>query len=549
MFINAYQHFRQTALAFLVLAGAAALAPSENAHAADKRYTVTLPSFTVTLNGQTVDNRNRDYPLIVYNDITYFPMTWFDCRFLGLENAWSPEQGLSVRQSNITAPYHDYASAEANTSRSYRAELADGSITVNGQAIDNRSEEYPLLSFRDITYFPLTWRFAHDAFGWDYSYTDAEGLAIRSSNPQVKDAGLPGYAANNGFAVYKGYYYFVETVDAINHVYRSPLSDPGSREQVYEYEYSTLYGPNTRLGFGIRDDGLWLSYHIGGATMGRNLYMKLNEDGSAEEGPAGYVDFYTTPLGRLIVDRGVPPHPGNLTLSRLGTSVSGEASVSENPAPVAFGDPSTIYGWKITASADSIGYGDGDTEVIGNEVYTLASHYPVSKENQAEANRIWRISLETGARVQISREPVDKFKITGDGRILYVKASDGLLYASDLDGRQEMLLSGQQKVYEFSSVGEEVFFTVLEDGWLHRLFRAENGKEATAVSDQAFSAVYFANDRILAQTAGNTPALYIYDSQGKLLTRIAGKTEALFQDGEYLLLKLADEPLLKVFQF
>lgn len=65
-----------------------------------------------------------------------------------------------------------------------RAELAEGPITVNGQTIDNRTEEYPLLSFRNITYFPLTWRY---------------------------DARLPEYAANNGFAVYKGYYYFAET--------------------------------------------------------------------------------------------------------------------------------------------------------------------------------------------------------------------------------------------------------------------------------------------------------------------------------------------------
>lgn len=542
MFINAYRHFRQTALAVLVLAGAAALAPSENAHAADKRYTVTLPSFTVTLNGQTVDNRNRDYPLIVYNDITYFPMTWFDCRFLGLENAWSPEQGLSVRQSNVTAPYHDYASAEANTSRSYRAELADGSITVNGQAIDNRSEEYPLLSFRDITYFPLTWRFAHDAFGWDYSYTDAEGLAIRSSNPQVKDAGLPGYAANNGFAVYKGYYYSVETVDAINHVYRSPLSDPGAREQVYEYEYSTTYGPNPRLSFSARDGGLWLSYHMGGGIMGHDEYVKLHEDGTAEKGPSGKVDFRDSSLGRVLVSYFVAPSPPNLMMIPSGSPAEAEL--------VVLGDPSMIYGWAISISDDGgTNYATGNLQVVGTDLYTHGSSYPLSPENRQNSKRIWRIDLKTGNPTLISREPVDKFKVTGDGRILYVKASDGLLYASDLDGRQEMLLSGQQKVYEFSSVGEEVFFTVLEDGWLHRLFRAENGKEATAVSDQAFSAVYFANDRILAQAPGNMPTLNIYDSQGKLLTRIVGKTEALFQDGEYLLLKLADETSLKVFRF
>ena len=41
----------------------------------------TLPSFPVTLNGTVIDNSYRQYPLLVYNNITYFPMTYYDCRF------------------------------------------------------------------------------------------------------------------------------------------------------------------------------------------------------------------------------------------------------------------------------------------------------------------------------------------------------------------------------------------------------------------------------------------------------------------------------------
>ena len=50
--------------------------------------TVTLPTFKVVFNNTNVDNRYSKYPLIVYNDITYFPMTYSDCRFLGLETKW-----------------------------------------------------------------------------------------------------------------------------------------------------------------------------------------------------------------------------------------------------------------------------------------------------------------------------------------------------------------------------------------------------------------------------------------------------------------------------
>ena len=50
------------------------LSPVPQALAADM-VQVTLPSFSVTLNGQTTGNDYSQYPLLVYKDITYFPMT------------------------------------------------------------------------------------------------------------------------------------------------------------------------------------------------------------------------------------------------------------------------------------------------------------------------------------------------------------------------------------------------------------------------------------------------------------------------------------------
>ncbi len=535
MFPTSYKLGSRIVLAGLILAGASILFVPGKTQAADSRLTVTLPSFSVTLNGKTVDNRNREYPLIVYKDITYFPMTWYDSRYLGLENTWSPDQGLTVQQSDITAAYHDYASAEANAARSYRAELAEGPITVNGQAIDNLTEEYPLLSFRNITYFPLTWRYAHDAFNWEYDWSDSNGLSIRSGSPQVKDAELPEYAAANGFAVYKDYYYFTDTDGPLNHIYRSPVSNPGAREHVYEYTYT-----NPNLSFSVRDGSLWLFYHTGGAIMGSDHYVKLNDDGTAEEGPSGKVDFRDSPIGRVLVNYFVAPDPPNLKLVP-----------ADSPEPVILGDPSMIYGWAIRISDDGgTAYSRGNLQVIGTDLYIHGSPSPVSPENRQESKRIWRIDLKTRKPALISKEPVDRFKVTEDGRILYVKSADGLLYSSDLNGQQETLLSGQHKVSQSYPVGEEVFYTVLqEDGWLYRLYKGRDGKEPERVSEEAFPSIYFTPNRVLAQTAGNMPTLNIYDSQGKLLTRIAGKAEALFTDGERMLLKLEDEASLRVFQF
>jgi hypothetical protein len=62
------------------------LSPSGHSQAADVSVRVTLPDFAVNLNGHTVENQFREYPLLDYHDITYFPMTWYDSRFAQQKN-------------------------------------------------------------------------------------------------------------------------------------------------------------------------------------------------------------------------------------------------------------------------------------------------------------------------------------------------------------------------------------------------------------------------------------------------------------------------------
>lgn len=154
--------------------------------------TVTLPTFPVTLNGVTMEQSTSQYPMLVYKDITYVPMTWADTRLLGLESNWTQQGGLVIEKSGTVqdqktaqSAYQPYKADTANA-KSYKAVTASGKITVNGKAITNSSEEYPLLVFRDVTYFPLTWRFAVTEFGWDYSFDSKNGLVI---TPKVVASG------------------------------------------------------------------------------------------------------------------------------------------------------------------------------------------------------------------------------------------------------------------------------------------------------------------------------------------------------------------------
>ena len=56
----------------------------------DTTVTVTLPTFAVALNDTKIDSAHSEYPLIVYRDITYFPMTYHASRFLHLKSSWYP---------------------------------------------------------------------------------------------------------------------------------------------------------------------------------------------------------------------------------------------------------------------------------------------------------------------------------------------------------------------------------------------------------------------------------------------------------------------------
>lgn len=151
---------------------------------------VKIPEFKVTLNNVEIDSSVSQYPLIVYNYITYFPMTWSYARGMGLETVYSEERGLVIRKANKIEPIIPDTDGNNDMGKVYYATVPEFLISVNGKQIDNAQEEYPLFVFRDITYFPLTWRFAVEEFGWKYTWSEREGLSVNADNRKQSE-GLP----------------------------------------------------------------------------------------------------------------------------------------------------------------------------------------------------------------------------------------------------------------------------------------------------------------------------------------------------------------------
>ena len=139
----------------------------------------------VTLNGQVIDNKNAKYPLLTYSNITYFPMTYQLSRFMGVETDWNN----AAKSLNITAggAQSAYVAEPGKAPRgSVSVTLPSYRISVNGALIDNKEATYPIFNYNGVTYFPLTFRYAYESFGWGYQWDAENGLRIDTTTAPAR---------------------------------------------------------------------------------------------------------------------------------------------------------------------------------------------------------------------------------------------------------------------------------------------------------------------------------------------------------------------------
>lgn len=148
------------------------------AMAKDTTVKVRIAPFKTTILEQVVDNANVEYPLITYKDITYFPMTYDMCAALWLCSGFDSEKGLFITkhfQDSYGREIKPYGENKKNYyNKDYQAVIPTYPIYLNGISIDNSKEEYPLLNFRGVTYFPMTWRFAYEELNFDIEWSEKD---------------------------------------------------------------------------------------------------------------------------------------------------------------------------------------------------------------------------------------------------------------------------------------------------------------------------------------------------------------------------------------
>lgn len=425
---------------------------------------VSLPTFKITLNGEVMDPDYSQYPVIVYKDITYFPMTYADCRFLGLETSWKGQrEGLLIEATGVTAAYRPYITTVRNN-RSQTAVIPAYPIQINGQKIDQKKEPYPLLSFRNITYFPMTWKFGVEAFGWDYRFDLQNGLVIKSSNPKLNQIRLSDdwtKAAEGDpqkpVVVTSDHIYYQGTKGRIM---QAPLTAPLRSRQVFQlpiwsYGDGTAY-VNARMtaNYGAP----LLSYHQGGAVMGSDVLVSLKADGTSTVLNEGYYYYKAFGDDSVRYYTGSAPSGGNLEAKTSATEWK------------KIGSPNHLYGWAWRADAISSG-GTGSDNVYkaGDQLYLLA--FDLNK--QSSTTGIYSVNLKTNDTVRIIDREVLNFQM--DGEAIYYQ-SGGSLYRYNLKERKEILLKSA-----LASPNSIQWFTVLNGSvyWQDaqtRLFYDQAGK-------------------------------------------------------------------------
>ncbi|MFC4778199.1 hypothetical protein ACFO9Q_15470 [Paenibacillus sp. GCM10023252] len=173
-------------LLFTAVAGAGAAGSAPASAAQQQNVSVKLPTYAVHVNGVTLDSARAAYPVVVYKGITYFPMTWNYARALGLTTAWNKTTGLTIQsQPNGREPLKQDNSGRNKAGQAYTAKIASFPIKVNNEVVVNAKQKYPILQFRDVTYFPMTWHFTHDLFKWENEWNAKTGYHVRGTQEQM----------------------------------------------------------------------------------------------------------------------------------------------------------------------------------------------------------------------------------------------------------------------------------------------------------------------------------------------------------------------------
>ncbi len=136
-----------------------------------KKATAHIPDYQIIIDDSVVYYADSLYPFLNYKGITYLPMTYEYARAMNLATGYLEGSAFMVAYNPCDDKLPVYETTLNHKNNTVL--IPDGySIYVNGKKVDNNNADYPLLNFKGVTYFPMTWEYAVDNFGWEISFGD-----------------------------------------------------------------------------------------------------------------------------------------------------------------------------------------------------------------------------------------------------------------------------------------------------------------------------------------------------------------------------------------
>jgi hypothetical protein len=238
---------------------------------------IEVITFSVNINGESIDNMHSDYPLISYKDITYFPMTWDFSQSLGLETSWSAANGLSIKSISTRAQLKQSLNSNNENVQLKMASKPRFKITIDGMDIDNSTEMYPILVYRDITYFPLTWKFAVETFGWDYNWSNEKGLEIsamgnNNSSEQNGTQNPETETENTPISVFTD-----EDIELLGLSINENATDKEKADAIYNWQHNNIIFADSTQSYNDAADAMRFNYYFGDIYTTKNMIEQMKD--------------------------------------------------------------------------------------------------------------------------------------------------------------------------------------------------------------------------------------------------------------------------------
>lgn len=491
------------------------LAGQTSAMAAEK-IVVSLPEFPVKLNGMEMDNQYSQYPLLVYNNITYFPMTYYGSRYLGVETTWSREGGLGVYQNGVRWSWHPYKRYLPN-GKTGVAKIHSGVIRVNDILIDNSVEDYPLLSFRDVTYFPLTWRFAVEEFGWTYQYNPQDGLTVYSPGAvTANEITLPIKEYDDGAGAFLkvGEHYYYEGERGV--IWQASVVKPSRAKKVYQLplqrQQSGFYRQYCRPTLIMEQGMVLLTYQQQEETKTVSHYIQLTTDGTAQELYQG--DGILRCFGEPVV----LIEPNEIT-NKYSLQVRNKYN----------GAFQKIAAKDFYCAGDNIYY-------TGTELLMTGGLGKATAKTTIE-RKILAINDKTGAVRQLTKEDVSFFTV--EDEVVYYLNDTGQLYKMPLAGGKAMLVSAIPAT-QFVVHSGTVCYANKQNGELKVLGSTDNLNPGGIVERMEVQEDFFVID--FAAESSSAYRTMILSRKGKVLFKTTERTASMIiENGKVSFVKLRNQ--------